>query len=91
MRLHFAKDRQDIKQRRRCCLSRIEHVTERVKNILGHGQGAAVFSASIYGQWNRLQLFKLDSQGGLTEKPNTGGINKDSTKKNSKEQSGKLF
>ena len=41
--LHFAKDRQDIKQRRRrCCLStgaRIEHVTERVENVLGHGQG----------------------------------------------------
>ena len=34
----------------------------------------------IYGQWKRLQLFKLDSQRGLTEKPNTGGINKDSTK-----------
>ena len=37
--------------------------------------------ASIYGQWNRLQLFKLDSQAGFTEKPNTGGTDKDRTKK----------
>ena len=37
--------------------------------------------ASIYGQWNRLQLFKLDSQGRFTEKPNTGGTDKDSKKK----------
>ncbi|KAK2173008.1 hypothetical protein NP493_911g00013 [Ridgeia piscesae] len=45
-RLHFAKDRQDIKQRiKRCCLSsggRIEHVTERVENVLGHGQGGYI-------------------------------------------------
>ena len=40
--------------------------------------------ASICGQWNRLQLFKLDSQGGFTEKPNTGGTDKDSTKKTAK-------
>ena len=40
--------------------------------------------ASIYGQWNRFQLFKLDSQGGFTEKPNTGGTDKDSTKKTAK-------
>ena len=40
--------------------------------------------ASIYGQWNRLQLFKLVSQGGHTEKPNTRSINKDSTKKSAK-------
>ena len=37
--------------------------------------------ASIDGQWNRLQLFKLVSQGGCTEKPNTGGIDKDSKMK----------
>ena len=37
--------------------------------------------ASIDGQWNRLQLFKLVSQGGYTEKPNTRGIDKDSKKK----------
>ena len=30
--------------------------------------------SSIDGQWNRLQLFKLVSQGGHTEKPNTRGI-----------------
>ena len=40
--------------------------------------------ASIYGQWNKLQLFKLDSQGGFTEKPNTGSTNKDSKKKSAK-------
>ena len=40
--------------------------------------------ASIYGQGNRFQLFKLDSQGGFTEKPNTGGTDKDSTKKTAK-------
>ena len=40
--------------------------------------------ASIYGQWNRLQLFKLDSQGGFTEKPNTGGTDWDSTAKTAK-------
>ena len=40
--------------------------------------------ASIYGQWNRFQLFKLDSQGGFTEKPHTGGTDKDSTKKTAK-------
>ena len=34
--------------------------------------------SSIDGQWNRLQLFKLVSQGGYTEKPNTRGIDKDS-------------
>ena len=37
-RLHFAKDRQDVKQGKICyCLSsgcRIEHVTERVENTL---------------------------------------------------------
>ena len=38
----------------------------------------------MYGQWNRLQLFKLDSQGGFTEKPNTGGADKDSTDKTAK-------
>ena len=31
-----------------------------------------------------MQLFKLDSQGGFTEKPNTGGTDKDSTKKTAK-------
>ena len=31
-----------------------------------------------------MQLFKLDSQGGLTEKPNTGGTVKDSTDKTAK-------
>ena len=36
--------------------------------------------SSIDGQWNRLQLFKLVSQGGYTEKPNTRGIDKDSKK-----------
>ena len=45
--------------------------------------------ASIDGQRNRLQLFKLVSQGGYTEKPNTRGIDKDSKKKISKEQLGK--
>ena len=40
--------------------------------------------ASIDGQWNRLQLFKLVSQGGYTEKPNTRGIDKDSKKKSAK-------
>ena len=40
--------------------------------------------ASIYGQWNRLQLFKLDSQGGFTEKPNTGCTDKDSKNKSAK-------
>ena len=37
--------------------------------------------ASFYGQWNRLQLFKLVSEGGYTEKPNTNGTDKDSKKK----------
>ena len=41
-------------------------------------------SASIYGQWNRLQLFKLVLQGGYTEKPNTRGIAKDNKKKSAK-------
>ncbi|KAK2170752.1 hypothetical protein NP493_1143g00053 [Ridgeia piscesae] len=40
--------------------------------------------ASIDGQWNRLQLFKLVSQGEYTEKPNTRGIDKDSKKKSAK-------
>ena len=40
--------------------------------------------ASFYGQWNRLQRFKLVSQGGYTEKPNTRGIYKDSKKKSAK-------
>ena len=40
--------------------------------------------ASIDGQWNRLQLFKLVSQGGYTEKPNIRGINKKSKKKSAK-------
>ena len=40
--------------------------------------------ASIDGQWNRLQLFKLVSQGGYTEKPNTSGIDKDSKKTSAK-------
>ena len=40
--------------------------------------------ASIDGQWNRLQLFKLVSQGGYTEKPNIRGIDKDSKKKSVK-------
>ena len=40
--------------------------------------------ASIYGQRNRLQFFKLVSQGGYTEKPNTRGIAKDSKKKSAK-------
>ena len=31
-----------------------------------------------------MQLFKLDSQGGFTEKPNTGGTDKDSTNKTAK-------
>ena len=31
-----------------------------------------------------MQLFKLDSQGGFTEKPNTGGTDKDSTAKTAK-------
>ena len=31
-----------------------------------------------------MQLFKLDSQGGITEKPNTGGTDGDSTKKTAK-------
>ena len=39
---------------------------------------------SIDGQWNRLQLFKLDSQGGFTEKPNTGCTDKDSKVKSAK-------
>ena len=34
------------------------------------------------GQW--LQLFKLVSQGGYTEKPNTRGIDKDSKKTSAK-------
>ena len=40
--------------------------------------------ASIYGQWNRLQLFKLVSQGGLSEKLNTRCIDKDSTNKSAR-------
>ena len=40
--------------------------------------------ASIYGQRNRLQFFKLVSQGGYTEKANTRGIAKDSKKKSAK-------
>ena len=36
------------------------------------------------GQWNRLQLFKLDSQGAFTEKPNTGGTDKESKNKSAK-------
>ena len=42
---HFAKDRMDSTQRRsRCCLSsaRIEQLTERVENVLGHGQGGSI-------------------------------------------------
>ena len=31
-----------------------------------------------------MQLFKLDSHGGFTEKPNTGGTDKDSTDKTAK-------
>ena len=31
-----------------------------------------------------MQLFKLDLQGGFTEKPNTGGTDKDSTKQSAK-------
>ena len=31
-----------------------------------------------------MQLFKLDSQGGFTEKPNTGDTDKDSTAKTAK-------
>ena len=38
----------------------------------------------IYGQWNNLQLFKLDMQGGFTEKPNTGCRDKDSKNKSAK-------
>ena len=45
-RLHFAKDRQDIKHRRRCCVSSGGKdracVTERVENVLGHGQGGSI-------------------------------------------------
>ena len=40
--------------------------------------------ASIDRQWNRLQLFKLVSLGGYTEKPNTRGIDKDSKQKSAK-------
>ena len=40
--------------------------------------------ASIDGQWNRLQLLKLVSQGGYTEKPNNRGIDKDSKNKSAK-------
>ena len=47
--------------------------------------------ASIDGQWNRLQLFKLVSQGGYTEKPNIRGIDKDTKKEISKEQPGKPY
>ena len=48
------------------------------------GKGAAVFSENLLRQWNRLQLFKLVSQGVYTEKPNTRGIDKDSKKTTAK-------
>ena len=47
------------------------------------GKGAAVFSENLLRS-NRLQLFKLVSQGGYTEKPNTRGIDKDSKKTSAK-------
>ena len=40
--------------------------------------------ASIDGQWNKLQLFKLVSQGEYTEKPHIRGIYKDSKNKSAK-------
>ena len=50
------------------------HVRERWPPSKRKGRSSFLWEpASIYGQWNRLQLFKLDSQGGFTEKPKTGG------------------
>ena len=55
------------------------------------GKGAAVFSENLLRSMNngtgntyRLQLFKLVSLGGYTEKPNTRGIDKDSKKTSAK-------
>ena len=54
------------------------HVYERWPPSKRKGRSSVLREpASIDGQWNRLQLFKLVSQGGYTEKPNTRGIDKD--------------
>ena len=60
------------------------HVYERWPPSKRKGRSSVLReSASIDEQWNRLQLFKLVSQG-YTEKPNTRGIDKDSKKKSAK-------
>ena len=57
------------------------HVYERWSPSNRKGRSSVLREpASIDGQWNRMQLFKLVSQGGYTEKPNTTSIDKDSKK-----------
>ena len=61
------------------------HVYERWPPSKRKGRSSVLREpSSIDGQWNRLQLFKLVSQGGYTEKPNTRGIDKDSKKTSAK-------
>ena len=58
------------------------------------GKGAAVFSENLLRSMNNgtsLQLFKLVSQGGYTEKPNTRGIDTDSKKTSAKNSPGKPY
>ena len=55
------------------------HVYERWPPSKRKGRSSVIREpASIYCQWNRLQLFTLVSQEGYTEKPNMIGIDKDS-------------
>ena len=61
------------------------HVYERWPPSKWKGRSSVLREpSSINGQWNRLQLFKLVSQGGYTEKPTTRGIDKDSKKTSAK-------
>ena len=61
------------------------HVYERCSPSKRKGRSSVLREpASIDGQWNTLQLFKLVSQGGYTEKQNTRGIDQDSKRKSAK-------
>ena len=61
------------------------HVLERWPSSKWKGRSSILREpASIYGQWNKLQLFKLVSQEVFRENPNTGGIDKDNKKKSAK-------
>ncbi len=61
------------------------HVYERWPPSKRKGRSSVLReTASFFGQWNRLQLFKVVSQGGHTEKPNARGIDKDSKQKSAK-------